>query len=302
MASGLFAPYGKGKRVIVSDTVYTCSVTDSRLASVPVPCKKWSQIGLEVSQDDLSRAEPLFLSEHSSRRILKLESMVVKCGADLDISEIASMSFIQRHTTIPVPKILNAYENEGCKYILMEYIEGEKLSTAWPQLSPSERSCIGSELRDILRQIRNIVPPPGHIGSVTGGPAVDRRSLGAVKGGPFSTEKKFNEWQLAQLHEDTPLANRDMYTNAHKTDHRIVFSHGDLGPHNILVRNGHIVAILDWEYSGWYPEHWDFCKSIHFVAGTEEHYLLFREAFSEPYMSEYCMDLWFTREVKHGGW
>jgi hypothetical protein len=33
--------------------------------------------------------------------------------ADLDMTEVDSMGFIRSHTTIPLPKILNAYEKEG---------------------------------------------------------------------------------------------------------------------------------------------------------------------------------------------
>ena len=37
----------------------------------------------------------------------------------------------------------------------------------------------------------------------------------------------------------------------------IVFTHGDLGPQNIMVENGHISGIVDWEQAGWYPEYWE---------------------------------------------
>lgn len=36
-----------------------------------------------------------------------------------------------------------------------------------------------------------------------------------------------------------------------------VFSHGDLVPENILVHDGHISGIIDWEYAGWYPYFWN---------------------------------------------
>jgi len=40
-------------------------------------------------------------------------------------------------------------------------------------------------------------------------------------------------------------------------DHDIVMSHGDISPRNILVRGTKVVAILDWEMLGFYPENWD---------------------------------------------
>ena len=41
--------------------------------------------------------------------------------------------------------------------------------------------------------------------------------------------------------------------------YKTVFSHGDLGPHNILWKDGKIIMI-DWERPGWFPEHWDYTR------------------------------------------
>lgn len=42
----------------------------------------------------------------------------------------------------------------------------------------------------------------------------------------------------------------------------IVFTYGDLAARNILVRDGRIVAIVDWEYAGWYPEYWGYMFAL----------------------------------------
>jgi thiamine kinase-like enzyme len=42
--------------------------------------------------------------------------------------------------------------------------------------------------------------------------------------------------------------------------YRTVFSHGDLGPHNIIWSDGRIV-IIDWERAGWFPEYWDYTRA-----------------------------------------
>ena len=47
--------------------------------------------------------------------------------------------------------------------------------------------------------------------------------------------------------------------------HRIVFTHGDLKAHNILVNDeGHLSGFLDWECAGWCPEYWDFTTAMRF--------------------------------------
>jgi len=50
-----------------------------------------------------------------------------------------------------------------------------------------------------------------------------------------------------------------------KLPHRILFTHGDLKPHNILVKDGHITGFLDWESAGWYPDYWDFTTALRFT-------------------------------------
>ncbi|KAJ3483440.1 hypothetical protein NLI96_g6310 [Meripilus lineatus] len=42
--------------------------------------------------------------------------------------------------------------------------------------------------------------------------------------------------------------------------HAIVFTHGDLIQHNIMVdpESGHITGIIDWESAAWLPDYWEF--------------------------------------------
>jgi aminoglycoside phosphotransferase len=51
-----------------------------------------------------------------------------------------------------------------------------------------------------------------------------------------------------------------------KDHHRIVFTHGDLKAHNILVNDhdGYLSGFLDWESRGWYPEYWEFTTAMRF--------------------------------------
>lgn len=47
-------------------------------------------------------------------------------------------------------------------------------------------------------------------------------------------------------------------------DMPIVFTHNDLCPPNILLSPGEntkVVAIIDWNQSGWLPWYWESCKS-----------------------------------------
>ncbi|KAI0349884.1 hypothetical protein OH77DRAFT_1577097 [Trametes cingulata] len=40
--------------------------------------------------------------------------------------------------------------------------------------------------------------------------------------------------------------------------HAVVFTHGDLGRHNIMIGpDGHVSGIFDWEAAAWLPEYWE---------------------------------------------
>jgi thiamine kinase-like enzyme len=48
--------------------------------------------------------------------------------------------------------------------------------------------------------------------------------------------------------------------------HEIVFTYFDLAPRNILVERDRVTAILDWEYAGWSPEHWEYIQPFRHMA------------------------------------
>ena len=39
------------------------------------------------------------------------------------------------------------------------------------------------------------------------------------------------------------------------------FTHGDLNTFDILVREGKVVGLIDWEFSGWYPHYWEYTSA-----------------------------------------
>ncbi|KAH9922961.1 uncharacterized protein B0H18DRAFT_1182825 [Fomitopsis serialis] len=52
------------------------------------------------------------------------------------------------------------------------------------------------------------------------------------------------------------------FRRLYSMSHAVVFTHGDLMPHNIMVKDGHITGIIDWEAAGWYPEYWEFTTML----------------------------------------
>ena len=54
-----------------------------------------------------------------------------------------------------------------------------------------------------------------------------------------------------------------------KDNHRIILTHGDLQPRNILVQGNKVSGIIDWELRGWYPEYWEYVKGVVHIKGCK---------------------------------
>jgi RIO-like serine/threonine protein kinase len=119
------------------------------------------------------------------------------------------------------------------------------------------------------------------ITNATGGPCLDYR-IGGDPVGPFHSEKEFSELLRLGILPDL----------MHRTDHKIVFTHADLNMRNILVKDGRISGIVDWENAGWFPEYWEYTK-CHFGVRLSKRWLKMIEAVFE---NEYEVELGIERQ------
>lgn len=179
------------------------------------------------------------------------------------------MKYISQHTDIPLPCILDEWTLANGQYaIWMEWISGGRtLKEAWPSMSFTERDSICSQVRGFVDQLRQLEQPPaeyGHIGPIDGELCWDPRIM-QQPCGPFELEEIFNRFRISRIN----LFRGDETTNGQTTclevslssDYHIVFTHGDLNFRNMLVdENCNVIGILDWEMSGWMPEHWEYLK------------------------------------------
>lgn len=223
---------------------------------------------------------------HASRRIRSLfqrryrahvghayslsRHMIVKTGGDVRLDEAATMRSIAERTNIPVPKVLSAFVRKGAVYIVMERIQGQELAKVWRHMSEQTRASVLDQLRLLLDALRALQPPVEFaVGSCNGGQLQDFRQSQApppVRFGPFKTIQDFHLWLrngLKQGEADIPdqadlHAVNEMMAKQDGPWPASVFTHGDLNPWNILVRDDKIVGIIDWEMSGWYPHYWEY--------------------------------------------
>ena len=149
-------------------------------------------------------------------------------------------------------------EDDAHTEILMDYIDGDCLEDVWQAMSDEKKKDIAQQLRPMSSKMRLARQRQFPIGACEG-IVYDCRRYSTYTGGPFKTEAEFNEFIL-DLYKGTPHLIRNALAQSLRVDHDIVFTHGDITPQNIIVKDGSVQALIDWEFAGWYPEHWEYLE------------------------------------------
>ncbi|RMD42157.1 hypothetical protein DV735_g2944, partial [Chaetothyriales sp. CBS 134920] len=179
---------------------------------------------------------------------------------------------------IPVPEIYG-WATEGDQiFLYMEMVKGVMLESCWESLSRPERTSVCEQLRSIIDRVRQLRQDPADdpfLGSVNRDPYADIVFTNGTlpRAGPFRSVTEFHDWLSAMIkrgkgvhwpgyaEEDIP----DPYRRLLPDDSTVVFTHADLHPSNIMVTQDsspcRVVALIDWQQSGWYPDYWEFCKT-----------------------------------------
>ncbi|OTA68434.1 kinase-like protein [Hypoxylon sp. EC38] len=216
-----------------------------------------------ISQSELEKAERF--GEFTP--VYKLDSKtVVKSSKITRLAEAETMRFVRKHTSIPVPEVYNAYKDEesGHTRIIMEFIEGVELEEAWDKYSDAEKEHVINQLRGYMKELREL--KGSFIGAIDGS-WCDDHYFDVERGGfgPFKSESDFNSGIVRALKTDHPYVHVDITCDLWQEimkGHEIVLTHNDFAPRNILVQGSKVVAIIDWELSGFYPEYWEYCKAL----------------------------------------
>jgi thiamine kinase-like enzyme len=156
-------------------------------------------------------------------------------------------------------------------FIEMAYIRGEPLSRAWRTLTSDQKRTIFADIKQYVSILRQLPPPKEDlVSSAFQNPARDAR-VGSRFFGPMN-QREFHSLLRSNLimEEVTRFFGKEA-EKLHTSTYRTHFTHADLAPRNIIVRNGRVAAIIDWAYAGWYPEYWEFTKA-HYTWFTHEDY------------------------------
>lgn len=192
--------------------------------------------------------------------------LVIKITRARGAHEADILRFVRSHTTIPVPRVILSAQDSMYVYTLMTEVKGRHLEGAWPRLDDKKRVKLIAELRSYVVQLRSLQPTHPNPSSVCGlnGTSIRDYRISTPAVGPFENEAGFNDCLIAAA---DPFMDPDDLSDIRQTmleDHRIMFTHGDLAPRNILVDDdGSVAAIVDWENAGWFPEYWELVKALY---------------------------------------
>ena len=186
------------------------------------------------------------VSGYGNRKVVRVgRHFVVKYGKAIDIIEGENMLYIQRNTTIAVPKVYTLYTEPytGWNFIVMEYIEGSTLALAWPDLNAVQKLVLTAKLMNFYNELRQL-PSPGYFGSLGQRPLLDdtfwtRENVPSING-PFETEDALNE-ALAQKYTYDGRAYYKAEYYRQSLPHifwgdQPTFAHGDCQRKYIMVR------------------------------------------------------------------
>ncbi|KAF9479750.1 kinase-like protein [Pholiota conissans] len=184
------------------------------------------------------------------------------------LEEARVMHFIRIHTDIPVPRVHMVFERAGDFYNVMDHIPGDRLSRIYGS-SAEDLQNIARQLAEIIQQIKSLsIPQQSVIGSWNARPFQNTwfKPLpwhqNVAPSSVFSTVTEFNDYWIRR--------SKLRVSSSFVDNTKIVLSHGDLNGANIIVRNGEIAAILDWDTFGWYPEFWELIPPRIWVRGGDK--------------------------------
>ncbi|CEI41721.1 hypothetical protein FVEN_g3737 [Fusarium venenatum] len=179
------------------------------------------------------------------------------------------MRFVAANTSIPVPTVHCSFIHKNQAFIIMERVQGHSFVKGLSISSHAELENIFKQLRQMFQELKALPPPPGTgVHNFLGGSLRDSRiPRSRPRIGPFKSIRDFHFWLLDGLHpeehpnhvdDDDWKRIKDMVIIQDGLRQPPVFAHGDLNPFNIMVRDGRVAGIIDWEFAGWYHYYWEY--------------------------------------------
>jgi hypothetical protein len=211
--------------------------------------------------------------------------------------EVEAMNYVQSHTSIPIPFILDTHldtngDVEQC-WILMKRLPGRQLGEIWPTMGEGAQAQTIRQLKSYFEQLHRLrSSEPGWIGSCSKGPAYDHRLNNMSTCGPFTSVGEFHDFLVTPVRNCPRPEWVAKYRSLLPDSHSIVFTHADISWENILADpvTGNVTGILDWEMASFWPEWWEYRKAL-FGARSQLWWVNILKEFIQEYPNETEVDM-----------
>ncbi|RAL01400.1 aminoglycoside phosphotransferase family protein [Aspergillus ibericus CBS 121593] len=180
-------------------------------------------------------------------------------------AEVKILSELAAHNDIPAPKLVRDWvDRDGRYFVLEERIDGQTLEEAWPSLSESQRLVIADQVVQVRNQLRKLTSTA--IQGVDHGPCFPALLFFDYKPrGPFHSDAELWDALSRTLHDPPrktfPTKALESLKKRLPPCEPYVLTHCDLNMGNIMVKDGELAGILDWEYAAYYPIWYEYVSA-----------------------------------------
>lgn len=174
--------------------------------------------------------------------------------------EVKTLKYLTTHTDIPVPKVLRDWvDRDGRYFVLNERIGGQTLEETWTSLSQSQKIDIADQVVKMRKQLRSVTS--SSIQCVDQSPCYPGLLFFDLEPrGPFHSDQEL--WDALALNlRHLPQQVLQNLKKRLPPCEPYVLTHCDLNLGNIMVQDGKVVSILDWEYAAFFPIWYEYVSA-----------------------------------------
>lgn len=198
--------------------------------------------------------DPFSMDEFIYRQVVLQPNQLIKKSVRIGHSNLEAekdtLELIMRKTRIPVPRVHQYYRSAEFEHLMIDRILGITLEKAWPTLLLGEREAIADQVAHFIYELRQMQSPTVQAAILHRQPL----RVGIADATDLSLEK-FKDLiftpQIAAYVQDRSSAFQGQPN---------VFTHGDLDWSNIMVVDGQVSGIIDWELAGYFPPYWEWVR------------------------------------------
>ncbi|GAT29532.1 hypothetical protein RIB2604_03000630 [Aspergillus luchuensis] len=207
-------------------------------------------------------------------------------GPNHPTSEVPNIHFVQDRTCIPVPTIIESWEEgEEDKHTLtlMRRMPGEPLSNS------DKIQCLGGcpVFSNFLFK-NDSSSSSGEIG---------------IPRGPLASDDELWAEMERELDERIPEAARVRLRQRMPAAMPYTFTHGDLTMGNIMVEDGEVTGIIGWETAGYFPVRWEYVATSVSDGEEDREWKMLLRRYLPDYSAarEFWLEYWFLCRDLEGG-